>query len=62
MVKWELYTAGKERETQVIAPDVFPTTGYVRQPILITYNLHLWDYPQELWVRINQDQSGGLWK
>ena len=34
----------------------------MRTALFLKDKLHLWDQPQELWGRINQEQLGGLWK
>ena len=62
MVHWGLYLSSKGREPCVIAPDVMSYTGYVRITLLIKEQLHLWDYPQEILGRMDQDHLGCLWK
>ena len=49
-------------DTWIITPDVISPTGYVRRLILLKGRFHLWNYPQELWGRMNEDQLGALWK
>ena len=56
MIHWRLYPSGKESYPWVIAPNVLYPTVYVRRMLTQKEKLHLWDFPQELWGIINQDQ------
>ena len=42
-------------------PNFIYSTVYVKHPLLLKEKLHLWDYSQELWGHMNDDQLGGLW-
>ena len=57
-----IYPPGKERDPWVNATDVLSPTRYVRHPLIQKLKLHLWDYPQELWGIMNQEQLWDIWE
>ena len=62
VIQWGLYQVGGGRYPWLMESDVFFPTGYVGRPLFLKDELHLWDYLQELWRKMNQEQMRGLWK
>ena len=58
MLHWGFYQSGKEIEPWFIAPAVLSTTEIVRWTLLLKNKLNLWDYPHDIWVRMNKEQLG----
>ena len=62
VVYWIVFPVGGECEPWVIALGVILPSGCVRQNILNKYRFHLWYFPEDLWMRMNEDQLGSLWR
>ena len=45
----------------MIAPDVLSPSGYARRHILNIERFHLWDFPEELWMQIDEEHLGSTW-
>ena len=48
VIYWGIFTAVRNIEPWVIAPDVMSESGYVRRHILNNGRFHLWDCPTDL--------------
>ena len=62
MVHWGMYTVGGGNETWVIDPDMITPSGNMRRHIIKKEKFHLWDCPSELYMKMNKEQVGYLWK
>ena len=61
VVHWVVLTVGGKCEPWVIAIDVMFSSVYVRRNILNKYRFHLWYFPEDLWMKMNEDQLGSLY-
>ena len=61
VVHWVVFPQVVKREPWVIALDVMSPSEYVRRRLFNKDRFHLWDFPEDLWMQINNDQLGFLW-
>ena len=61
MVHWIVFPVGGKCEPWVIALVVMLPSGYLRRNILNKYIFHLWYLPEDLWMKMNEDDLGSLW-
>ena len=62
VMHWVVFPVGGKCEPWAIALDVMLTSGYVRRCILNKYNFHLWYFLEDLWMQMNEEQLGLLWR
>ena len=62
VVHWLVFPVGGKCEPWVIALYVMLPSGYVRRNILNKYRFHLWYFPEDLWMQMNEYQLGLLWR
>ena len=46
----------------MIFPGVFLESGYVRRHLLNKERFHIWVLPEDLWMQMNEEQLGLMWK
>ena len=62
LVHWGVLPVERKCEPWLIALDVMSPSGYVRRHLLNKYIFHLWYFQEYLWMHINKDQLGSLWR
>ena len=62
LIHWGLLPVGGKFEPWVIAPDVLLESGYVRRHIPNRGRFHLWDCLTDLWMKMNEEQVGLVWR
>ena len=55
VIHWGFFPVGGKIEPWVIAPNVMSVSGYVSQNIMNKERFHLWDCPEDLWMKINKE-------
>ena len=58
IIHWGLFHVGVKIEPCMIAPDFMSATGYVRYHFLNKKKFHLWDFPADLWMQMNEEHLG----
>ena len=58
MLHWVVLPVGGKCEPWVIALDFILPSGCVMWNILNKYRSHLWYFPEDLWMQMNEDQLG----
>ena len=53
---------GGKFEPWVIAPNVLSESGYVRHHLLNKERFHLLKCPEDLWMQMNEEQLGSMWR
>ena len=53
---------GGKFEPWVIAPNVLSALGYVRLHIMNKERFHLWYCLEDLWMQMNEEQLGSMWR
>ena len=54
VVNWGLFPVGWKCEPWVNAPDIIFPSGYVRRRLLNKGIFHLWDCPEDVWMKMNE--------
>ena len=53
---------GGNCEPWLIALDIMSSSGYVRWCLLNKYIFHLWGCLADMWMQMNKDQVGSMWR
>ena len=59
---WRLFTTAGKQDPWVIAPEVVSPTGFMLCRLLFKEKCCLWDYPDDLWQHMNEQQLVIIWR
>ena len=62
MVHWVVFPVVVNCEPWEIALDFMSPSGYLRRYLLNKERLQLWYFPEDIWVHINKERLGLLWR
>ena len=62
VMQWGLLPMGIKFKPWVISSNILSASGYVRIHLMNKERFHLWDFPADLWMKINKEQLGSMWR
>ena len=62
VIHWGIFPVGGKIEPWVIAHDVLLASGYVIRHLLNKERFHLWDCRSDLWLNMNEEPLGSMWR
>ena len=62
VIHWGFFPVRVKFEPWVITPDVLLASGYARCHIMNKERFHLWYFLEDIWMNMEEEQLGSMWR